>query len=135
MSGQRVTLDLPEAVLQRANQAAGALQHPLEEVLVDMLAAMLPHAEDAPPDMQAELTRMTWLSDQELWTIARSAMPSDQQEQLQDLAARQVERPLTQAEQETLDALRQAYGRATLRKARAYALLSLRGGAPLLTAT
>ena len=35
-------------------------------------------------------------------------------------------------ERETLEALRQEYGRTTLRKARAYALLSMRGGRLLL---
>ena len=134
MPDQRVTLDLPESVLQRADQAAQALQHPLEEVLVDMLAAVLPDMEDAPADVQADLVRMTWLSDQDLWAVARDAMPNEQQEQLQHLAEVQAQRPLTPDEQKILAELRTAYGRVTLRKARAYVLLSLRGGAPLLTA-
>jgi hypothetical protein len=135
MPDQRVTLNLPEAILQRANQAAQALQHPVEEVLVDMLAAVLPDIDDAPDDMRADLTRMTWLSDQELWNVARDTMPNEQQERLQRLAEIQAQRPLTPDEQRTLDALRTVYGRVTLRKARAYALLSLRGGAPLLADT
>ena len=81
MSGQRVTLDLPEAVLQRANQAAHALQHPIEEVLIDMLAAVLPHVDDTPPDIRAEVVGVAWLSDQELWAMARGTMPSEQEEQ------------------------------------------------------
>jgi hypothetical protein len=99
-----------------------------------MVAAMLPNVEDASLDMQADLARMTWLDDQELWTIAQSAMPDEDQEQLRNLAESQARRLLTRTEQETLEALRQEYGQVTLRKARAYALLSLRGGAPLLTA-
>ena len=120
--------------MRRARQTANALQRPLEEVLATMLAASLPDVEDAPLDMQAELTRMTWLSDQELWAIARSTMPEEQQKQLLDLSELQTQRLLTQEEQETLDALRKEYGRVTLCKARAYALLSLRGGRPLLAA-
>lgn len=129
---QSVTLHLPEAVMRRARQAANALQRPVEEVLSVTLAASLPDVEDAPLDMQAELARMTWLNDQELWAIAHGTMPEEQQEKLRYLTELQAQRPLTQDEQETLEALRREYGRVTLRKARAYALLSLRGGRRLL---
>jgi len=83
-------------------------------------------------DVRADLTRMTWLSDQELWAIARSMMTEEQQERLHYLTKLQAQRPLTQEEQEAIEFLRQEYGRVTLRKARAYALLSLQGGRPLL---
>ncbi|MFQ5855446.1 MAG: hypothetical protein ACE5LU_07395 [Anaerolineae bacterium] len=118
--------------MQRARQAANALQRPVEEVLTATLAATLPDVDDAPPDMQTELARMTWLSDQELWAIAHSTMPEEQQMKLHYLTELQTQHSLTQEEQETLEALRREYGRVTLRKARAYALLSLRGGRPLL---
>jgi len=60
-------------------------------------------------------------------------MSAEAQERLQHLTHLQGKRDLTSAEQEQLDALRQAYGRTTILKARAYALLSLRGGEPLLS--
>jgi uncharacterized membrane protein len=132
MTTQNVTLHLPEVLAERVKRAANVLQRPGEEVIVSVLAAALPDVEDAPVDMRAELARMTWLSDQELWAIANSAMAEEQQQQMRHLAGLQAERPLTQEEQDALDALRQEYGRVTLRKARAYALLSLRGGRPLL---
>lgn len=132
MAVQSVTLHLPETVMQRARQAANALERPLEEMLSAMLAATLPDVEDAPPDMRADLARMTWLSDQELWAIARSTMTEEQQKRLHYLARLQTQRSLTHKEQEALEFMRQEYGRVTLRKARAYALLSLRGGRPLL---
>jgi hypothetical protein len=134
MTVQSVTLQLPEAIMRRAKHAADALQRPLEEMLTDMLTATLPDVENVPIEMQGELARMTWLSNQELWTIAQSMMADDRQKQLQNLVELQIERPLTQREQITLDQLRQEYGRVTLYKARAYALLSLRGGQPLLAA-
>jgi len=133
MTVQSVTLRLPGTVMRRARQTANVLQRPLEELLTGLVTAALPDVEDAPPEVQAELARMTWFSDQELWSIARSTMPVEQQEQLRSLADLQTIRALTPAEQEALDNLRREYGRVTLRKARAYALLSLRGGAPLLT--
>lgn len=133
MTVQSVTLRLPETVMRRAQQTANVLQRPLEELLTGLVAAALPDVEDAPLEVQADLARMTWFRDQELWSIARSTMPVEQQEQLRSLADLQTTRALTPAEQEALDNLRREYGRVTLRKARAYALLSLRGGAPLLT--
>lgn len=135
MALQSITLYLPETVMRRARQTADVLQRPLEEVLAAILAAALPDVEDVPADMQAELIRMTWLSDQELWAIAHSTMLDEQQEELRRLTELQSRRPLSPEEQDTLETLRQEYGRVTLRKARAYALLSLRGGQPLLAAT
>jgi hypothetical protein len=129
---QRVTLHLSETTIKRARQAADVLQRPLEDVLTTMLDATLPDMEDAPADMQAELARMTWLSSEALWDIAKSYMVEEEQEQLFGLSELQAQRELTRSEAERLEKLRREYGRVTLRKARAYALLSLRGGQPLL---
>ena len=118
--------------MEQAQQAAASLKRPVEEVLRDILTATLPAVQDVPADMQAELTRMTWLDSQALWQLARGHMSVEAQEQLQQLTHLQEQRPLTTQEQEHLEALRQEYGRTTLLKARAYALLSLRGGEPLL---
>ena len=127
-----ITLTLPERTMEQAQQAATVLKRPVEEVLSDILAAVLPTVHDAPAEMQAELTRMTWLDSQALWRLARAQMPAEAQEQLRQLTQVQGQRALTSKEQAQLDALRQEYGRITLLKARAYALLSLRGGEPLL---
>lgn len=132
MTLQSVTLSLPDSLMQRAKTAADALHRPVEEVLTDMLAATLPDVADAPPETQADLAGMTWLSSQELWEVARSEMPAERQQRLQDLVDLQSERPLSLEEEEVLETLRREYGRIMLFKARAYALLSLRGGLPLL---
>ena len=127
-----ITLTLPERTMEQAQQAAAALQRPVEEVLRDMLEAVLPAIHDAPAELQAELLRMTWLDTPALWRMARGQMSAEAQAQLQQLTHLQGHRPLTSEEQGQLDVLRQEYGRITLLKARAYALLSLRGGEPLL---
>lgn len=128
-----ITLTLPDHTLAQVHQAAAILQRPVEEVLSDMLSAMLPPVGDAPDDLQVELTRMTWLDNEELWRFARDTMTSEAQVQMQQLIQLQGERSLTPAEQRQLGNLRREYGRITLLKARAYALLSLRGGKPLLS--
>jgi hypothetical protein len=97
-----------------------------------MLDVALLDNEEIPSDMQEELARMTWLDERKLWSIARSAMPKRKQDEMRRLAELQTQRPLTKHEQQALETLRQEYGKVTLRKARAYAVLSLRSGCPLL---
>ncbi len=135
MATQTITLDLPESVFQRAKKMAQTLHRPLEEVLTLTLSTTLPDVEDVPLEMQAELMRMTWLSDEELWSIAQSQMSDEDQVQLDTLSKRHVLGKGTPNEEETLLALRQHYGQITLCKARAYALLSLRAGKSLLAST
>lgn len=132
MSLQTITLSLPEKVVQQARQAAQASHRPFEEVIVATLAASLPNFDDVPAALQSELAEMSWLNDRELWQIARSMLKSPQETELQHLVEIQKERQLSDSEEKALDALRHEYGRITLCKARAYALLSLRGGQPLL---
>lgn len=126
-------LTLPEQIMEQVQQAASVLQRPVEEVLSAILTATLPAVQDAPADMQAELLRMTWIDSQELWRIAQDHLSVQSQEQLRQLTRLQEQRLLTTEEQAQLDALRHEYGRMTLLKARAYALLSLRGGEHLLS--
>lgn len=132
MSISTITIPLPDTILKRAQQAAIVLHRSLEDVLAATLDAGLPDVGDAPDLLQAELAAMTWLGDQELWSIAQSTMTDSQQAQLRRLSDKQGQQPLSPKNEERLDTLRREYGRITLRKARALALLSLRGGKPLL---
>jgi len=126
-----VTLNLPDSVVQSATRMAQILQRSLEEVLTETLASNLLDVEDAPAGMQAELMQMTWLSDRELLAITYDHLTEAEQAQLVSLSERQES--LDQEEQQLLQFLRDRYGRITLRKARAFALLSLRAGQPLLS--
>jgi hypothetical protein len=78
-----ITLTLPERTMEQAQQAAAALQRPVEEVWRDLLTAVLPTMHDVPDAVQAELMRMTWLESQELWRMAREQMSVAAQAQLQ----------------------------------------------------
>jgi hypothetical protein len=103
---------------------------PVEEVLTAMLDGVLPLLDDVPPDMQAELVEMTWLDDAALLSIAEATILDEDQQRLADLSGRDA---LAADEQEALDTLRDRYGKMTLRKARALALLSVRSGKRPLT--
>ena len=105
------------------------MHRPVEEVITAMLDGVLPLLDDVPADMQVELVEMTWLEDDALFSIADATMPDEDQQRLADLSDRDT---LAAGEQEELDTLRDSYGKATLRKARALALLSVRSGKHLL---
>ncbi len=124
-----ITLNLPEKTILQAQEAATALKRPIEEVLVDMLTAVLPSVQDIPEALQTELTQMTWLDNQALWTIARHTMSEKDQVALQKLSAIPNR---TNSDEQKLEKLRNEYGRITLLKSRAYTILSLRGGKPIL---
>ena len=72
---------------------------------------------------------MTWLDDVGLLSIAGAVLSDADQRRLVELSGRDS---LSNAEREELDGLRDSYGKVTLRKARALALLSVRSGKGLL---
>lgn len=130
---QDVVIRLPDPIMRRAEQAAEVLQKPVDQLLATLVTAALPDLEHVPAQLQPKLARMAWLGEQELWSIACSVMTSRQTARLRKLSQLEEEGRLTVEEQAELADLRQLYGEITLLKARAYALLSLRGGLPLLT--
>ena len=129
METQTITIELPRVVIEQVYRAADLLKTPVNDLFASTLSSSLPDLRDVPAEMQAELTRMTWLSDADLWEIAHAVLTDDEQTELHLLAQNEK---LTASEQQRLEELRAEYGRILLRKARAYALLSLRGGKPLL---
>ena len=125
--------EVSDSLLTRAHEAAQALNRPLEDILVGALAVGLPDVHDVPDSVRSELLQMTFFDEESLWEIAKGEMASAEQRELQALLDVQ-QRPLFPREQVRLQELRVSYGKAMLWKARAYALLSLRSGQPLLAA-
>ena len=125
-----LTFEISDSLLKRAHEAAQALDRPVEDILVGALSVSLPDIHDVPASMRNELLEMTFFDEESLWQIAKGEMTSAEQSELQALL--DVERrPLVPQEQVRLQELRESYGKAMLRKARAYALLRLRSGQPL----
>ena len=125
----KITLELPDSLMERALQVAQAMHRPLEDVITAVLDGALPALEDVPAEIRAELVAMTWLDDQALLSITKAAVSEKDPRRLADLSAREA---LTAKEQEDLQTLRERYGQMTLRKARAFALLSIRSGKGLM---
>jgi hypothetical protein len=124
-----ITLNLPDALAERAGGAARAMHRPLEEVITAMLEGVLPSLDDVLADMQAELVEMTWWDDARLMEAADATMPDVRQRRMTQLSVKDGPSDL---EREDLDGLRREYGRVTLRKALALALLSIRSGKRML---
>ena len=127
MTTQTVTLDLPEPLCRSAQRIAQATQQSLEAVLRDSLAHALPPLDDVPPDEAAELANLASLDDAALWREARATLSAEEQETLQELLGRQETGRLSAVDKERPQALLDAYGRLTVRKAHAWLLLARRG--------
>ena len=125
-----ITLELPDSLIQRADQAARTMHRPVGEVIVALLDGVLPSLEDAPEQLRDELLEMTWLDDNRLLEIADAQMSAKDQVRLAALSG--CSDKLSGEDQREMVALRECYGAMTLRKARALALLSVRSGKCLL---
>jgi predicted transcriptional regulator len=123
-----VTINLPDKVLHRLQQAATTLQRPLEEMIEQTIQANLPPLiEDLPPSLQAEAASLQQADDQSLWHIVQEALPGEQWERHTELLSRQREGVLSKAEERELAQLREAVDRFVLRRSFVLALLKWRG--------
>ena len=104
---ERVTLELPDDLAQRARATAAEVQRPFEEVLVDWLRGMVlePPVESLPDDQVLALCDLQ--------------IDTEQQEALTDLLARNQEGMLGEPERARLDEMMRTYRRGLVRKAQA----------------
>jgi hypothetical protein len=123
-----VTINLPDKVLHRLQQAATTLQRPLEEMIEQTIQSNLPPLiEDLPPSLQTEAAALQQADDQSLWHIVQEALPDEQWERHTELLSRQQEGSLSEAEARELAQLREGVDRFVLRRSFVLALLKWRG--------
>lgn len=128
MTDRTITLTLPEAVFQRAQETADASSLSIEAVFTQSIGRLLPPLEDdLSPSQRAELTVFALKSDEELRSVASAFVDMERQTKLEELAMLQKTRPLTPDEQIELDRLLDFSYQFMLRKAEAMRLLALRG--------
>lgn len=127
-----ILLDLPETLYQRLVSAAKATRRPLEEVLLRALRVGSPPGwEDAPEEMQAELSALDRLDDDSLYRIARERWSPADVARYDELLERHADGQLSEEERGELAQMRDAHDRLVLRKAHATALLRWRGRSAL----
>jgi predicted transcriptional regulator len=136
MSGRTITVTLPDVLYERVKSTAEASARSVEDVCTQSIALSLPELEvDLPSEIRSELAALPLLSDAELATIAHGGLSDEAQDQLEMLAEVQKHRPLSVAEDTTLNQLLAEAQRCMLRKAEAYRLLARRGHAMLTSAS
>jgi hypothetical protein len=127
MADFSITLTIPEYLYDRARRLAEQQALPIEQVLVHQLETTFVEIPALPPDEQAELEALKFLSDQALWTIAREQMPEPDQERMQSLMERNNLGTISAQDRDALVLLVDQGQRLILRKAKAMALLTERG--------
>ncbi len=127
------TLDIPDALYQRARQIAEETAQSIDRVLLERLHTLfLTEADTEPvpalaPDEESELAALRSLSDDALWTIARERLPEDVSARMETLMDRNSAGTITSVEYEELETLVERGQRLMVRKSEAAALLKSRG--------
>jgi hypothetical protein len=127
MTAHSVTVELPEVLFRRIERAARGLNQPMPQALLKIVESGLPSLDKVPARHRSELEAMETWSDQQLWRVAREALPADQQQELSDLLDKNQQGELSAIEEARLDALHAQANRLLLRKSYALALLKWRG--------
>jgi hypothetical protein len=118
---EKVTLEIPDDVLQQVRRVAAGTRRTLDEVLLDWV-----RRGSAEPVLEL-------LPDQELLAIADSQLDLVQEELLSDLLERKQNGTLEAAEQRRLEELMRTYRQGLVRKAQALQLAVSRGLRPHLS--
>jgi len=128
MNVHTITLDLPENVYLRLQQAAQATKQSLNEIFLHVVQVGSPPGwEDIPPEFQADIAALDRLDDPALWRITRQKQSQADQQAYQELLDKHANGTLSEAERERLRTLRTEADRFMIRKAQAAALLRWRG--------
>jgi hypothetical protein len=126
-TAQTITLHLPIPLYQQVQHTARTLRRTVEEVLLDAVATALPPLAGLPPELTDDLSGLAFLNDATLWQVARSTLPPEHHQQMDELLARKGQGELTATEQQTLDRLLLEYQTLVLRRGQAAVLLQRRG--------
>ena len=127
MASHTITLNLPETVYEQIQQAAETARRPVNDVLVEAIAAVAPVVNTASDHLRAALAHMAYLNDAALWQTARTTMPPERRARLATLHDKQQYISLTPEEQAEEQALLRLYRETLLVRAQAAVLLKQRG--------
>ena len=127
MESQRVTLRLPDSTYRRPVKLASQSQRSLAEETVSLLNAALTTDEERALKVSSQLEQLTFLTDEELWTVATLTASDTDNEQMQRLLEKRQREGFTDNELEQLEGLSERFNRVMLTRAKAAALLHERG--------
>ena len=124
---QAITLNQPQAVYKQIRQAAEKVGRPVNEVLLEAVAAVAPVIGTGPENLRTALAQMAYLNDAALWQAGRATMTAEQREHLEALHDKQQREGLTPDEQAEEQTLLSLYRETLLVRAQAAVLLKQRG--------
>ena len=128
MATHRLMVELSEEIFQQLSRIAQLTQQSVETLAAQCIASNLPPAAvSASPQMQAELAMMQTQSIEELLKVARSPVPSTQEQRQLELLEKNQTASMTAEERQEFSDLHLAGDQLMLRKAYAWALLRWRG--------
>ncbi|MFW5640801.1 MAG: hypothetical protein ACOC0H_06540, partial [Thermodesulfobacteriota bacterium] len=128
MTLQKVTVNLPESIYIRLQQAARATKQPLDQIIIRAVQMGSPPGwEDIPAEYQADLAALERLDDRSLWRIARFRQTESDADRYRELLDKNKNGTLSDAERQELNNLRTESDGVTLQKTHAAALLRWRG--------
>lgn len=124
---QTFTLNLPNLLGARIQRLAQKFHKTEQEILLDAITTALPPMVGVVPELADELAELTFLNDATLWRIARSTLPQEQYNQMDELLARKGQGKIIATEQQTLDELVEQSQHVILKRGQAAVLLQQRG--------
>src|SRR5262245_380649 len=127
MSSKPLTLEIPEPIYRLLQDRAARSNRSIEVEALDALATATTPPGELPADLTEVLTQLSFLSDGELWRVARNPLPSELAAEMEQFHHKQQREGLTEPEQAALAQLVRKYERTMLLRAQAAALLKERG--------
>jgi len=127
MPAHAITLHLPETLYERFRQRAEWTHRSLETELLDAVASAASGEGELSPALMETVEALNGLADEELWRLARVAMPPEASQELESLHLKQRDEGLSQVDEATRVKLIHDYERIMLIRAQAAKLLKDRG--------
>src|SRR5436309_1632021 len=108
---QTVTLQIPDVLYSRLKQRAERARRSVEAELMEVLVTAVPVAEELPADLSEAVSPLSVLEDEDLWQAARSRLPAEEVDRLEEHHLKRQPEGLMEAEERILADLVRRYER------------------------
>jgi hypothetical protein len=122
-----VSIEIPNSLFEQLKRRAEVMHRPVEDLVIQTLAAASPLAGDLPTELAAELDAMANFSDDALWAATKPSISLAERSRLEQLNQLAGERELSATETREQSQLLLVWQRSLARRARAFTILQLRG--------
>ncbi len=124
---QAVTLHLPASLYDHVKRRAAESRRSVEAELLQVVETAIPQEQGLSPELAEAVSALAHLTDEELWSAARTRLAPEAGAQLESLHFKQQSEGLSEEEEATDARLLREYERVMLVRAEAARLLKDRG--------